>query len=249
MKKRNIFILALFLAGLISFHFLSPAFAAINTDLKPYIESVDQVQKGMTLWQLIKCGGFIMVILAALSILAIAIIIYDFMTLKVQKLAPSNFTEDIIQKLDKKQHKIVEELCKANENMISNIVLAGLSKKSKGALFMKEAIENRARKEITDLWQNLTYLSDIAVIAPLLGLLGTILGMIQAFNVIVVQTAVVKPIMLAGGVSKAMVTTAGGLIVAIPALIFYAYFRGKVQEVSNVIESHCSDIIKIMEGV
>ena len=70
--------------------------------------------------------------------------------------------------------------------------------------------------------------------------------MIQAFNVIAFQTAVVKPILLAGGVSKAMVTTAGGLIIAIPALIFYSYFRGKVQTIANRVETYSTDLIKLV---
>lgn len=249
--KKTYAIVTMLLFISIVFLYAPASFAAAESkaELKPYIESVEQVQKGMTLWQLIKTGGFIMIILTALSIAAIASIIYNFMTLKISKLSPPDFSDDIIQKLDKKKHKIAEELCKSNKNIISNIVLAGLKKHAKGALFAREAVEICARKEITRLWQNISYLSDIAIVSPMVGLLGTVLGMIQAFNVIAFQAAVVKPILLAGGVSKAMVTTAGGLIVAIPAMIFYAYFRGRVQEISNVVESHCSDILKIMEGV
>ena len=223
--------------------------AAINTELQPYIDSVDQVQKGMTLWQLIKTGGIIMIVLAGLSIAAVASIVYNFMTLKLIRLAPDDFTEDIMQKLAKNKPKIAEELCKSNDNIISRIVISGLNKKPKGAMVAREAAEGSARREIADLWQNISYLSDIAIISPMVGLLGTVLGMIQAFNVIAFQAAVVKPMLLAGGVSKAMVTTAGGLIVAIPAMIFYSYFRGRVQEITNVVESSTSDILKLMEEV
>ncbi len=246
MRKRFIVISAL---ALLSFYLVLPLHAAINTELQSYIDSVDQVQKGMTLWQLIQTGGFIMIVLAGLSVAAIASIVYNFMTLKINRLAPDDFTEDIIQKLAKNKHKIAEELCKTQDNLISRIVVAGLLKRSKGPTVAREAAENSARKEIAGLWQNISYLSDIAIISPMVGLLGTVLGMIQAFNVIAFQAAVVKPVLLAGGVSKAMVTTAGGLIVAIPAMIFYSYFRGKVQEISNAVESHTSDILKFMEEV
>lgn len=245
-KKRYV-IISIVLA--VSLYCLMPSHATINTELQPYIDSVDQVQKGMTLWQLIKTGGFIMVVLGGMSIAAIASIIFNFMTLQKTKLAPDDFTEDIMQKLSGKKHKIAEELCRSQNNIISKIVLAGLSKKIKGAVVAREAAETCARKEVANLWQNISYLSDIAMVSPMIGLLGTVLGMIQAFNVIAFQTAVVKPMLLAGGVSKAMVTTAGGLIVAIPAMIFYSYFRGKVQEISNVVESHSSDILKMMEEV
>jgi biopolymer transport protein ExbB len=138
------------------------------------------------------------------------------------------------------------EMSREKDNIVARIVLAGLEKKKDGPVFAKEAMEFCARTEIAALWQNVTYLGDIAAVAPLIGLLGTVIGMIQAFNVIAFQTAVVKPMLLAGGVSKAMVTTAGGLIVAIPALIFYSYFRAMVQRIANSIEGYNTDLIKFV---
>jgi len=239
--------MAISLLVAITCSFVAVGISYAAADLKPYIDSVQQTQKGMTLWQIIKTGGFVMIVLALLSIVGTAIVIYNFMMLKTNKLAPKDFAEDIIQKLEKGKYKVAEELCNAQGNIISNIVLAGLGKKGRGPMFAKEAMENVGRKEVATLWQNISYLADIATVAPMIGLLGTVLGMIQAFNVIAFQTAVVKPILLAGGVSKAMVTTAGGLIVAIPIMIFYSYFRGKVQELSNIIENYSTDIIKMIE--
>lgn len=187
-----------------------------------------------------------MLILAVLSIVATAIIIYSFMTLKVNNLSPKQFAEEAIQRLEKGSERAVKDMCRSEQNIVANIIMAGLDKKNKGPLFAREAMENCVRKEISKLWQNISYLADIAVVAPLIGLLGTVLGMIQAFNVIAFQAAVVKPILLAGGVSKAMVTTAGGLMVAIPAMILYAYFRTRVQEITNVVEGYSTDIIKII---
>jgi len=214
--------------------------------LKPYIASVQQSPQGMTLWQMIKAGGVIMVILFVISLFTVAIVIYNFMTVNERKLSPIQFVESIIEKLEKRDEDSVKEMCSKNENIFSRVVTAGLERKKHGKVFAKEAMENRARKEIAVLWQNISYLADIASVAPLIGLLGTVLGMIQAFNVIAFQTAVVKPILLAGGVSKAMVTTAGGLIVAIPTLLFYSFFRGKVQQISNIVENYNTDIIKLI---
>ncbi|MBN1353440.1 MAG: MotA/TolQ/ExbB proton channel family protein [Candidatus Omnitrophica bacterium] len=230
---------AVFLAGINSVNAAS--------ELKPYIETVEKSKEGMTLWQMIKTGGFIMLILAFLSLGLMTIIAYNFMTLKISKLSPSNLAEDIINKLESGKEKAARSLCSAEHNIITRVVMSGLDRKNKGPVFAREAMENRVAKEIGFLWQNITYLADIATIAPLIGLLGTVLGMIQAFNVIAFQTAVVKPILLAGGVSKAMVTTAGGLIIAIPAMIFYTYFRAKVQNIASVVENYSADIIKIVE--
>jgi len=224
----------------------SLAFAQDMEAVKPIIDSMQQAQEGMTLWGMIQAGGFIMVVLFLLSIVTMSLIIYNFSMINVEKLTPARFSDEVIAKLEKGETKDVENACKNTDNIISRIVLSGLAKKHKGDIFAKEAMETCARKEISNLWQSIAYLGDIATIAPLIGLLGTVLGMIQAFNVIAFQTAVVKPILLAGGVSKAMVTTAGGLIVAIPTFMVYSFFRGRVQEIMNRVESYSADIIKLI---
>ncbi|MBU0467446.1 MAG: MotA/TolQ/ExbB proton channel family protein [Candidatus Omnitrophica bacterium] len=218
-------------------------------ELKPYINNVEEAKGGMTVFQMMKAGGFIMIILAAISVCAVAFIVYNFRVLKIENLVPAKFTDDLITMLEEGEGKRAYALCQTQDNIISNIVAAGLEKRDKGDVFAKEAIEAVARQEVGGLWQNISYLADIATVAPLIGLLGTVLGMIQAFNVIAFQTAVVKPILLAGGVSKAMVTTAGGLIVAIPAMLFYSYFKGKVIEISNLVESYSTDITKLIQEI
>ncbi len=203
--------------------------------------------KGMTLWELIKAGGIMMGVLGFLSITVFSIIIYNFKTLTVNNLSPIDFTEEVIQKLEEGDEKVVREMCQEEDNIIANVVIAGLAKKYKGKVFAREAMESSVRQEISTLWQNISYLADIGSVAPLVGLLGTVIGMIQAFNVFAFQTGAVKPIMLVGGVSKALVTTAGGIFVAIPALLFYYYFKGRVLGITNVVESYSSEIIKIIE--
>ena len=209
--------------------------------------AVTQGEHGVTLWDLLKAGGWTMLVLGILSFVATALIVYNFMTIKVDALAPQKFTEDLIQRLESRDDKGVRAMCAKKSNIIAAIVLEGFERRSKGKLIVREAMENTARREIGKLWQNITYLGDIATIAPLLGLLGTTLGMIQAFNVISYAGASLKPIMLVGGISKALVTTAAGLIVAVPVLSFYSFFRGKVQEISDQVERYAMDIMKLVE--
>ncbi|MBF0532914.1 MAG: MotA/TolQ/ExbB proton channel family protein [Candidatus Omnitrophica bacterium] len=217
-------------------------------NVKPLINYVAQTkQESMTLWQILKAGGGLMFLLAALSIVAMTIVIYDFIWLKPSRLCPKEFGEKMMTTLEEGDLKAALKMCSTETHITANIVRAGLEKRAKGRLLAKEAIENRARREVDSLWQNINYLSDIAQVAPLVGLLGTVLGMIQAFNVVAFQSVLVKPIVLAGGISKAMVTTAGGLFVAIPSLIFYSFFRTKVQEITSEVESYCSDLVKIFE--
>ncbi|MBP9854873.1 MAG: MotA/TolQ/ExbB proton channel family protein [Candidatus Omnitrophica bacterium] len=252
MKSRSTLI-KLMAAGLITLLLCSykpvVAYSQTDTKIQKYVDSMEQSKEGMNLWDTIKSGGLTMLFLFLLSVVTGALIVYLFMHLKVSKLVPHDFTEKLIEQLEKGQEKAVQDSCNSVVNPITNIVLAGLNKKKRGKLFAKEAMETQVKKEISDLWQSISYLSDISTVAPLIGLFGTVMGMIQAFNVIAYQSAVVKPILLAGGISKAMVATAGGLLIAIPAMLFYSYFRGKVQVITHEIETYGTDIIKIFEKV
>ena len=205
------------------------------------------MQETITLWQFIQAGGWAMLVLGALSVIALAIIVYDFMVIKVELLVPAEFTEDLVRKLEAYQLQEARSMCEKKSNIMAAIALTGLDRRTKGKLVMREAMENTAHKEVGKLWQSITYLGDIAVIAPLLGLLGTVLGMIQAFNVISYAGAGLKPIMLVGGISKALVCTAAGLVIAIPCLSFYSYFRGKVQAISDMVEAYATDVMKLIE--
>ena len=228
------------------------AYAAESPQTTNIVVSAAQAEKSPTLWQMLVAGGSVMIVIGLLSVTAVAIIFYNFTMLKADKLAPHEFFEEVIRKLESKNLKDVRELCvKENNNIVAKIVLAGLEKARKNPRdkLVRDAMEHRARIEIGNLWQNLNYLSDIVAVAPLLGLLGTVLGMIQAFHAVPLQSAGAKTALLAAGISKAMVATAAGLIVAIPVLMAYSYFRGKVQEVTNAVEIYSADIIKMMENL
>jgi len=203
----------------------------------------------MTLWQTLKAGGGVMVVIGLLSVVAVAIIVYDIMMLNPNKLAPRQLFDEVMQKLELRDFGAAQTLCRRADNtIIAKIVLAGLERRNPMDDSAREAMESTARIELTNLWQNINYLSDIVAVAPLLGLLGTVLGMIQAFHAVPLQSASIKTTMLAAGISKAMVTTASGLIVAIPVLMAYSYFRGQVQQVTNRIEIYSTDIIKAIQN-
>ena len=206
-----------------------------------------QSPPSIRVWELAKAGGFMMIILLLMSIGGLALIIYNVQTLQIDNLAPGIFSERLIELLEKSDERGVRQLCSKNHNIFSRIVIAGLSKKRRGPAFVREAMENSARQEIGAMWHQISFLADLGSIGPLLGLLGTVLGMIQAFSSIAFQAASVKPVLLVGGVSKAMVCTAGGLVVAIPALLAYSFFKARVIHISRVVETHTAEMIKIIE--
>ena len=214
--------------------------------LEKYVTDTATSEKGMTLWQTIVAGGSLMVVLGLLSVAGLALVIYYFLTIKPEKLMPESFVESVASLLEHGKCDEAGKLCDEKSNLVSDVVLAGLARKGKGKLMVKEAMEDQGRRSIDKLWLRLSYLADIAVVSPLVGLLGTILGMMQAFNIIAFQIGAVKPILLAGGITKAMVTTAAGLMIAIPAMILYSYFRGKVQSVAAQFENVSAELFHVL---
>ena len=214
------------------------AFAKVGGDF-PHSGAMD---KGMTLWQLITAGGVCMIFLGFLSVMATTIIIYHLKHITADKLVPVEFIENLLMLLEKKEYQKAITVCKQQENLIAVIAIAGLSKLSKGRAVFEESIVYEGKARIEKLWQNLTYLGDIAIVAPMLGLLGTVLGMIQAFNYF--RLGVINPVVLAQGLAKAMINTAFGLIITVPALMFYSYFRGKLTHITATAERVSAEIIQ-----
>lgn len=201
---------------------------------------------GMTLWQLMAAGGVTMIFLAAISVAAVASIIYHYWYVTPEKLTPPDLIENLLVLLDKKEHQKAVSVCKQQSNIISAVALKGLSRVSKGKAVVEEAVQYEGKSQVERLWQNLSYLGDMAVIAPMLGLLGTVLGMIQAFNYQAFSAGQVQPLPLAQGLAKAMITTAFGLIIAVPILVFYAYFRGRLTRITQNAERASSEIVQAM---
>lgn len=244
MRKNQMKICMTGLAG-----FFVPVGAALADAAREarYIPDAQAEYAGMTLWQIIAAGGGVMIALAALSVTAVSLTVYYFLSMKRDKLLPQDLFDKLASLMD--QGKINEAmiLSEGGESILCRVFYAGAAKKGKGPVIVKETMEDEGRRQIDGLWQRLSYLADIAAIAPMVGLLGTVLGMIQAFNVIAFQAGAVKPVLLASGISKAMVTTAAGLIIAVPSMLFYAYFRGVVRTISARLENQSTELYHMME--
>ena len=130
--------------------------------------------------------------------------------------------------------------------MISAIALQGLNRLAKGKSVIEEAVQYEGKARAEKLWNNLSYLGDMAAIAPMLGLLGTILGMIEAFNYQSFKAGIIQPVSLAQGLAKAMITTAFGLIIAVPILVFYSYFRGRISAIASNAERTSTEILHLI---
>ena len=235
----------LFFAVLLMVIMVGVASMAVSAEkIEEYIPNAVSAEEGMTLWQVIKSGGEVMIVLAFLSIAALGLVIYYFLVINQEKLLPDTFRNKMIFLIESKKYEEAKIVSQGASNLLSDVIITGLSLAGHEKAEIEEAVQDEGRRGIASLWQKLSYLADIAAVSPMVGLLGTVLGMIQAFNVIAFQTGAVKPILLASGISKAMVTTATGLMIAIPAMIFYSYFRGRIQGITSRFEHISTEFVQ-----
>ncbi len=242
MTSSNKKILSFFLLFTSIFFFRSFGFAQESDSVTAFVDTAAQSSQGMTLWQVLQSGGIVMIFLGIASMIMLSIVLFLSLKLNQKQMFPEPFTKTLLEKLSQQQFENAIALCEENNSLISSLCLSGLQNKTKPK-DQAEAIENAARNEVSAIWTQLNYLSEISQVAPMLGLLGTVLGMIQACNTIAFDAAGVKPILLAAGVSKAMVTTAAGLSIAIITIIFYSLLRVRVQKITDLTEAKVSQVI------
>jgi len=192
-------------------------------------------------------GGIVMYILLGLSVIAIAVIVERLISLRRSIVIPSKLVEEIEAAVRNKDDISAENLCRNHNNAMTRILWRALKKRGVSRPVLKEIIEENGRQEIAHLERFIGVLSLIAAIAPLLGLLGTVIGMIEVFAVISLE-GVGKADILAGGISKALTTTAAGLCVAIPSLVAYRYFESRVDQFVIEIEMHALRFVELLKG-
>lgn len=176
------------------------------------------------LLEMLSKGGWVMLPLLLCSLLSLAIIVERFVWgPRRKRVVPPALKEDIYRLIEGSRLEELVGLCRANNSPLSRIVLAALRKREHPRTEIVEAIEIAGRNEALALQRYVGLLGTIAAISPLLGLLGTVFGMITTFSVINTQGVGNAPA-LAGGISEALITTATGLTIAIPSLVFYRYF-------------------------
>jgi biopolymer transport protein ExbB len=194
-----------------------------------------------------QAGGWLMLPILACSVIAFAIIVERFWSLQRGRITPENLVAQIWQwarsgELDAKRIHTLR-----GHSPLGKILAAGLVNLNAERAVMKEAVEEVGRHVVHEMGRYLTTLGTIAAITPLLGLLGTVIGMIKVFAAITAH-GVGDASVLAGGISEALLTTAAGLSVAIPSLLFYRLFRGKVNSLVVAMEQEALKMIEVMHG-
>ena len=197
-------------------------------------EPVAAEPEGMTVGGLIKASGIFGWLLIALSVVALAVIIENLISLKREKLAPPELIDEIQALFDEGQYQEAMELCENEETFLTRICGAGIAKIGHSFEVIEKSIEEMGDEEAVKLHQKIGWLSLIANVAPMMGLLGTVFGMVIAFNTIASSGGNANPAELAGGISQALLTTLFGLVVAIPVTAAFAYLRNNL--IRSVIE-------------
>ena len=205
----------------------------------------------MLVLEIFQSGGLLMWPLLFCSIIALAIVAERFWSLQKRNVAPAELLQQVLD--HEKANRVSEDLLKllVKSSPLGRLFAVGLVNRDHGREIMKEAIEEEGSTVVHDLDKYLNTLGTIAAITPLLGLLGKVIGMIQVFTSItpeVMSQGIGDPTVLAAGISKALITTATGLSIGIPALMFHRYFKGKVHSLTVEMEQQSIKLVEIIQG-
>ena len=197
--------------------------------------------------ELIKSGGILIWPLLLCSVISLAITGERFWSLQKKRIIPEDLVKTVWEwnRMGFLDERHIDTLRRGSP--LGRILAAGLTNRKRDREVMKESIEEVGRHVAHELERFLNTLGTIASISPLLGLLGTVVGMIKVFAVITAQ-GVGDPGVLAEGISEALITTAVGLTVAIPSLMFYRYFRGRVDELVVTMEQEAIKLVEVIHG-
>lgn len=198
-------------------------------------------------WELIKSGGWIMLPIVLCSIIAVAIVAERLWTLRPSRVSPRHLLGQVWRWVQDKQMDSAKLKELRVGSPLGQILAAGLANSRYGREMMKESIQEAGAKVVNELERYLTPLGTIAAITPLLGLLGTVLGMIEIFSAFMGSGMANAP-QLAGGIAKALVTTAAGLFVAIPAVFFHRFLQRRVDELVVNMEQEAIKLVEVVQG-
>ena len=190
-------------------------------------------------------GGVILYVLLLLSFVASCLVFYYLLTLRTSVVVPKEFIVQAENAINQKDFEVLAQVCEDSTSPASKIIAAGANiflRSKNNYQMIKDAIEDEGVRQAGLLWHRIQALQDIAVIAPMVGLLGTVLGMIKSFMGLNAESATPRPTVIASGVSMALLTTAAGLIVGIIAMILYSVFRARINNILTELENSCNKI-------
>ncbi|MBS0208678.1 MAG: MotA/TolQ/ExbB proton channel family protein [Planctomycetes bacterium] len=202
------------------------------------------------LLEIIQAGGVLMIPIFFCSILTMVFTLERGLALRRSRVIPGPFVKRLLHQLREGQLDRDEalELCQENRSPVSEVFGAAIRKWGRPGVEVEQAVLDQGERTVNGLRKYVRVFNGVATISPLLGLLGTVFGMIRAFNEIASSDAMGRPELLAGGISEALITTAAGLCVAIPALACYLFFISRVDQLVMAIDSLGQDVVHIISA-
>lgn len=211
------------------------------------IPDVSPAPMSLTLWELLLAGGWVMIPLFIVSGIAGILIIFYFLTLRKNRVATREFRQGLEPMIREKNFAGLLEASRKNPQLLARVIerVAEFIQTNPDADFLtvREIAQAEGSHQVSALNQQIIYLMDIGVLAPMLGLFGTVVGILRAFSSIASEATPMRTLLLAGGVSQALVATAAGLLVGITSMFFYSYFRGRVQGLISELESAATNLV------
>lgn len=197
--------------------------------------------------EIIEAGGWVMLPIIACSVVATAIVLERSWTLRRRRIMPDNLVSSIwhLYRSGQLTEPRIQEIRDASP--LGRMLAAGIANRLHSREIMKDSINDTGRQVVAGLERYLNTLGTIASVSPFLGLLGTVLGIIDVFGVIS-GGGVGNAVVLSGGIAKALITTAAGLMVAIPALMFHRFFNSKVNKLAIAMEEQALRLVEVMKG-
>ena len=227
----------------------APGFAQAPTDDAPQEPAVAAAAPpARSLLQVLRAGGPVMIPIAFCSFLLMVFVLERAVSLRRSRVIPKPFVKRFLAQIREGQleRDSALDLCEENGSPISKVFAAATKKWGRSSVEVEQAIIDSGERVTNELRKFLRLFNSISTVSPLLGLLGTVFGMINAFNVIATADAMGRPDMLAGGISEALITTAAGLTVAIPALIAYWIFVSKVDRLIMDIDGYGQQLVELI---
>ncbi len=222
--------------------------AAAEQGLAPF--SAEAPIPTKSLWDMVLAGGPLLAPILVGSFILMIFVFERTVSLRRGRVIPGPFVKRLLLQLREDQlgREPALERCEENSSHVAKVLAAGLRKWGRPAVEVEQAILDEGERAANVLRRYLRVINGVATVCPLLGLLGTVWGMMEAFNAIATSSAMGRPELLASGISQALLTTAAGLFVAIPALIFYLFFVGRVDRLIMDIDSLGQELVGLISA-
>jgi len=218
----------------------------MNPDVQPVANAIPTT----SLWQVLVAGGPLLIPIVVCSFVLLLVVFERLISLRRNRIVPKLFVERFLLQISEGavDRQSARELCDDEPSLIAGVFAAGLRKWGKPAVEVEQAVLDEGERAANSMRRFLRVINGVSTVCPLFGLLGTVWGMIESFNEIAGSSAMGKPELLAGGIGTALMSTAAGLCVAIPAMILYLYFVGRVDALVMEIVRESQELVHLISA-